>query len=121
MTLTFAELTAMNERVRLTNNTLSLVRSERIAQDAQWGVQDHPDGTGPAFHEMLRDVRSNMRLAERMGVVSWRDVLLEEVAEALVEQDPVRLAEELVQIAAVAVAWRESLHRRGVAAVVAVA
>ncbi|MCG8926677.1 hypothetical protein [Lentzea sp. CC55] len=115
--LSYSEMLALNERVRLTNNALSLVRAERNAQDAQWGTQDHPDGTGPAFNSALGDARRNMAEAQRFGVLSWRDILLEEVFEALCEQDAERLGEELTQLAAVAVAWREALHRRGTAPV----
>ncbi|XVS66055.1 hypothetical protein ACQPYE_08380 [Actinosynnema sp. CA-299493] len=121
MTLTYAELTALNERVRTTNNALSLVRGERISQDAQWGVQDHPDGTGPAFAETLREHRGFMANAELFGVLTWRDILVEELLEALCEKDPERLGEELVQLAAVAVAWREHLHRCGSAPIVVAA
>ncbi|XVV02742.1 hypothetical protein ACQPW3_36130 [Actinosynnema sp. CA-248983] len=121
MTPTFDELTRMNERVRLTNNTLSLVRQERITQDTEWGVQDHADGTGPAFAAMLKDWRDHIDLASAFGMLTWRDILVEELFAALVEQDPERLARELEQLAAMAVAWREALHRRGTAPVLAAA
>ncbi|WNV90336.1 hypothetical protein [Umezawaea sp. Da 62-37] len=119
--MTYDELVRRHATFQLTNNTLALVRRERIAQDAQHGAGDLPNGTGPVFWQMLVDARSNMAIAESMGVVSWRDVLLEEVAEALTESDPERLAKELVQVAAVAVAWREHLHRRGAAPIVVAA
>lgn len=121
MTLTYDDLVNRNEAIQLTKNTLTLVRRERVAPDAQHGAGNLPNGTGPAFWQMLVDARSNMAIAESMGVVSWRDVLLEEVAKALTEGDPERLAEELVQVAAVAVAWREHLHRCGAAPIVVTA
>ncbi|ONI83991.1 hypothetical protein ALI22I_34080 [Saccharothrix sp. ALI-22-I] len=105
----------------MTNNTLSLVRGERISQDAQWGVLDHPDGTGPAFAAMLKDWREYVDMAATYGMLTWRDILVEELFEVLCEQDPERLGTELVQLAGVAVAWREHLHRRGAAPVVAAA
>jgi hypothetical protein len=41
--------------------------------------------------------------ASSRGSVTWADILLEEVAEALAEDDPTRVREELIQVAAVAV------------------
>jgi hypothetical protein len=38
--------------------------------------------------------------------------LLEEVFEAMAEDSPVKLAHELTQVAAVAVAWVEAIERR---------
>jgi len=51
-------------------------------------------------------------LADR-DQVTWRDILYEEVLEAYVETDWSALRAELVQVAAVAVAWIEHLDRRG--------
>ena len=44
--------------------------------------------------------------------MTFRPVLLEEVSEALAEDDPARLREELLQVAGVAVLWIEALDRR---------
>jgi hypothetical protein len=43
---------------------------------------------------------------------TWLLIALEEVFEALVEDDPVKLRAELVQAAAVLVAWIEAIDRR---------
>ncbi len=42
-----------------------------------------------------------------------RHILLEEVHEALAEDDPTRLRAELLQVAAVAVCWVEAIEQRG--------
>lgn len=86
---------------------------ERYRQDEQWGEQNHPDGTGwgnlPALAEAARQ-RCKKAAAE--GKVTWFHILDEEVREAFAERDPVRLREELVQVAAVAAAWVEAIDRR---------
>ena len=69
-----------------------LIRAERAAQDAKWGDQS---GNSP----------------ER-----WGCILTEEAGEAakeVLEEDVDALREELVQVAAVAVAWLEVLERDG--------
>jgi hypothetical protein len=88
------------------------LEAERLAQDARWGEQNHPDGTGG--EERRRDAewaRANCQRAAIEGTVTWADILEEEALEALAESDPARLREELVQVAAVAVAWVECLDR----------
>lgn len=108
----------------LTDEALSEVRLERLRQDGIWGEQNHPDGTGVfAAKEMLsaldHPVFTPSEGARRLNQeaidadrLTWAHILLEEVCEALEERDPERLGEELVQVAAVAVAWREAISRR---------
>lgn len=90
------------------------VRREREAQDAKWGEQNHPDGTGLTLLDLERAevARERCKEAAAEGRLTWRDILLEEVAEALAEADPELLRAELVQVAAVAHAWVEALDRR---------
>jgi hypothetical protein len=108
---------------------------ERQAQNAKWGEQNHPDGTGPDRRPLaaldtesatavavpehmtaatLADVfrrRCQTRFLFRVG--TWADILLEELMEALAESDPRRLHTELVQVAAVATQWADAIQRRG--------
>lgn len=89
------------------------VRAERLRQHERFGEQSLPDGTGSARQADNRDVAQYWcELSTRSGSLAWRDVLDEEVAEALAESDPGRLRAELVQVAAVAVQWIEALDRR---------
>ena len=107
------------------------VRAERARQDAKWGEQNHPDGTGdqvafmhgerlPKPHERVPVTMGTLAYVARnvtdtyarVGQVTWADILLEEVAEAFAEDDPERLAVELVQVQAVAQQWREAIARR---------
>jgi hypothetical protein len=103
---------------------LAEVAAERLRQDATWGEQNHRDGTGPdrvwAFTGPASYVADCARQQTQQlaadGHVTWTDIALEEFAEALAESDPERLRAELVQVAAVAVAWVEAIDRRTTAA-----
>lgn len=100
------------------------VLAERERQDAKWGEQNHPNGTGydnvcfPALmprNKTYGDIASYAkqitdRNAEH-GVCTYADILLEEVFEAMAESDPTALRTELVQCAAVAVAWIQKIDR----------
>lgn len=101
---------------------LEEVSHERIRQDAKWGVQNHPNGTGEDWNEWngqgsghIQRVADEKREAcERHfcnGTGSYADILSEEFYEALAESDPARLRGELIQVAAVAVAWVEKIDR----------
>lgn len=103
------------------------VAAERTAQDAKWGEQNHPDGTGehtcwagkfpqdaPAS-TLARIARRETDDRAANGQVTWRHILLEEVAEAFAEHDagwPGFLRSELVQVAAVSVSWLGAIGRR---------
>jgi len=92
---------------------LADLHDERGNQEAQWGEQSLPDGTGgPGTRELADEARALCKAAAKLGVVTWSDVLLEEVAEAAAEADLDRLREELVQSGAVIVAWIQHIDRR---------
>jgi hypothetical protein len=87
--------------------------AERQRQLKQWGDQTHPDGTGITGDKERADSARHLcqSMAER-GEVTWRDILWEEIAEAIAESDPEKLREELVQSGAVIAAWILDLDRR---------
>ena len=93
---------------------LQEILNERDRQDRKWGMQNHPDGTvGDPWYKEYRDmVREECDQAAHNGTVTWNHILTEEIAEARCEVDPVPLREELIQCAAVIVAWIESIDRR---------
>lgn len=66
---------------------IELIQDERARQDAKWGADQHHD---PHLWTTI--------LAEEFG----------EVARAVLEHDAAGLRAELVQVAAVCVAWLES-------------
>lgn len=100
------------------NDVLADVAAERARQDARWGVQNHPDGTGADYTlsevaELdVRFARTRCDRAFERGAGSWEHILYEEFCEAMAEDDPVRLRAELVQLAAVAVHWMEAIDTR---------
>lgn len=91
---------------------LAEVGNERESQESKWGQQNHPSGTGHVGSQFLckyyRDITDNNA---KEGTITWLDILREEVYEAFAETDPVKVREELVQVAAVAVAWVEAIDR----------
>lgn len=102
-----------------TARVLAEVAQERVRQDAKWGQQDHPDGTGPdgtlhgvKFSVWADQFRRTCQQAFADGAGTWLHVLAEEFAEAAAEGGPATLRAELIQVAAVAVAWTEAIDRR---------
>jgi hypothetical protein len=109
----------------ITDRVLSEILAERITQDDKWGEQNHPDLSGDATsqcdaREMFNQWADNYR-AINAGTydprdldhsLDWTGILLEEVYEAVAEANPAKLRTELVQVAAVAVAWIEAIDRR---------
>ncbi len=111
---------------------LAEVARERVRQTEKHGDQSHlPDGTGPYEQPLIGNGASPLQpdgtavarwlawwakretdRAARHGAVTFRDILLEEVFEALAESDPAALRTELVQVAAVAVQWVEAIDAR---------
>lgn len=114
-----------------TCNILAEVAHERTRQETLWGQQDHVDHLPVSWEQkwsLLMDygnlankfrqihAEATVKLTE-MGMPpgktsSWDVILLEEVYEAVCEDIPEKIREELVQVAAVAVAWIEALDRR---------
>ena len=89
------------------------VYAERMQQDEQWGEQNHPDGTGLAEDRRIAQWAKNANdYSVSQNTLTWRGILWEEVAEAFAEDDPERLREELIQVAAVAVNWVNCIDRR---------
>jgi hypothetical protein len=93
------------------------VANERVAQVEKWGDQHHhdfdqwADRTLPPAHVCQRTVER--KAAE--GALTWWDILREELAEARDAQaagDPDAFQTELIQAAAVLIAWAEDVASR---------
>jgi hypothetical protein len=95
-----------------TNIVLREVMDERMAQNTKWGEQNHPDGTGLPYDIAWASIDRAKCQANGPDTDNWRDILQKEVSEAFAEVDPVKLRNEVLQIAAVAVAWIEAIDRR---------
>lgn len=111
--------------ISTTPQVLAEVHDERRRQEAKWGQQDHPNGTGPyMLGELVADgqhtyavgierwARQRCDKRHRAGMGTYEQILTEEWAEAVAQSDPAKLRAELIQVAAVAVAWVESIDRQ---------
>lgn len=101
----------------MTNNPLYDIAAERAAQDAKWGAvgtpqRTHPDGTAAYWSGQADRAKQRCTIMAEMGQITWADILSEEFFEALAETEPAALRAELVQVAAVCVAWIESIDLR---------
>ncbi|MNC17034.1 hypothetical protein D3C75_648990 [compost metagenome] len=97
---------------------LAGVHAEMQRQVAKWGQQNHPSYTGNTiineFDTSAQAAKDRCDEKAKRGDVSWTDIFLEEVMEAVEEAqngDLEKLRTELVQCAAVAVSWAESIDR----------
>jgi hypothetical protein len=108
-----------------TVEVLGMVMREREQQVARYGHnQDLENGTGPevlwlgnthAYLSALPAERIELALRkeyERHEQPTWMHLVREEIAEAFKEDDPTRLEEELIQVAALCVSWVEKLRIR---------
>lgn len=78
---------------------------------AKHGEQiDLPDGAGDLAYALMADA---FRARCDGPTPTWRDVLLEEVYEALAESDPDVRRVELTQVAAVCLRWVAAAGKRG--------
>ena len=72
-----------------------------------------PDGADPALYAAAADVQKQIVDNSALsGTLGWADILLEEVYEAIAEPDPARLRAELLQVAAVAMRWIDTIDVR---------
>ena len=97
------------------------IRAERKRQDEKFGEQNHPM-VGKTLYDILPEDYPRSDLLRRQikhckercktDRFCWFDVLIEEVCEAFLETEPEKQREEMIQVAAVAVAIIEYLDRR---------
>lgn len=80
------------------SDVYDLIDTERNRQQAKWGGS-HSWGEGDCSSDGLDPVIKSVVMTEEVG----------EVARAVLDGDVAQLRSELVQVAAVAVAWIESL------------
>lgn len=106
-----------------TRAVLGLVLKERATQEARYGEANLSieNGTGPRVrwigpytNDGADTIQRTLRMdyedyEDAAGAPTWVHLVREEIAEAFLETDPERLAEELVQVAALCVSWVERL------------
>lgn len=79
-----------------------LIEKERLRQHDLWN-EPHPWGIGDCSNPDMPNYVKAMVLTEETG----------EVNRAVLDHDPIGLVKELVEVAAVAVAWLEALEGTG--------
>lgn len=90
------------------------VNVERDRQEAKWGQQNHPNGdVRPSDDNKRAALYAKARCQKNTPEQdNWRDIMDEEITEAYECSNDADLRKELVQVAAVAVAWIEAIDRR---------
>lgn len=98
-----------------TSPVLAAIDAERQAQHELRGDQHLQDGTSNiAATRWQREFDQALcEDATREGRLTWQLVAQEEISEAFAETDPALLRAELIQAAAVLVAWVEDIDSRG--------
>jgi hypothetical protein len=90
------------------------IGAERARQDAKWGQQNHPSVTkDPRQYIWSADILQQLcdsRFEDGTG--AWADIALEEIAEAIEAKDDAERRAELIQLAAVVMAWIECIDRQ---------
>ncbi|MGW7247732.1 NUDIX hydrolase [Streptomyces decoyicus] len=111
--ITVAVAAYMGRELGPAPGVLGEIVAERARQDARWGEQNHPDGTGSGRQQDMGQLaRADCGAAFRSGNGTWGHVLFAGTREAIGEADPARLRAGLVKVAADAVAWIEAIDRR---------
>lgn len=102
------------------------VFKRRIEQEAKYGDANKVlvDGTGPEVRwlgpytgDSADTIESTLRrdyedFEDEAGLPTWAHLVREEVAEAFKETDPTLLTNELLDVAALCVAWVEKIEAR---------
>lgn len=102
----------------IASNPLFLaIHREQERQVAKWGEQNHPSFTSVDDRERRIEiaelVKASVDSSAAVGSLAWEQILTEELVEAQAEiEDPTALKTELIQVAAVALSWIESVERK---------
>jgi len=100
-----------------TQQVLLEVRYERQRQTDKFGQESHPDGVGldldisGTAEQCMNQAKAACDDCANNNSITFWHILFEEVMEANAAPDKVNLREELIQIAAAAVAWIEKIDR----------
>ena len=105
-------MSSLNENQFIQLKALVELKNERDAQDKKWGQQNYEIGAMESYAELADVYKKRCATGVRAGVLTWADILLEEVYEALAEVNPIRCRQELVQAGAVIVAMIECIDRK---------
>jgi hypothetical protein len=84
----------------------------------KWGTGPDVEWMNPITNFRAETLESVLRIdyekfSKDEGLPTWMHLVREEMAEAFMEEDPERLAEELIQVAALCVSWVERITADG--------
>lgn len=117
-----SELLAEKNRYEKFDKIIMAIKNERLRQDNLWGEQNHPiiDSTFISDKMYLRyDIPSEenckymCETLSKNNDLTWGDIILEELVEALCAKNKEDMKTELIQCASVIFAAIESLDRNG--------
>lgn len=102
----------MPEPINLTSAILRICverhRQDRLHPRDDWQLTEVKD----AWTKEAETLRAANNYREHQGLIRWDDLLMEELAEACSETDPHAQAEELLQLAALAIRAACALTRQ---------
>lgn len=105
----------MTETKSKIREILEEVIDERVSQDTKWGIQNHKSvSDNPnTDYEISGEYSCKMacEIAARNNNLTWADIAIEELSEAVYAGNEKLRREELVQTAAVILAWIECIDR----------
>lgn len=92
---------------------LAQVAVQRRKQDKKWGEQNHPSVLYGGHYRIPHESAAKIICQRRVeaNCLTWADIAIEELAEAIDAPGEMSRREELVQLAAVVVAWIENIDR----------
>lgn len=109
--------TVMSQHDDITRNVLLEMLAERQRQTKKFGQETHPDGIGKDLNifgtatDCMKQAQYACDDCANDNSMTFWHILFEEVLEANAAPDKTNLREELIQIAAAAVAWVEKIDR----------
>lgn len=95
-------------------NIFDEIKQERDSQDKKWGEQNHPSKLVYPDNKLPteKQIKDHNFYCVNQNTLSWGGIALEELIEANEAPNEELMRAELVQLAAVAVAWIECLDRK---------
>jgi len=100
---------------------LDKIVEERNRQEILWKEQNH-DSINSILEEdeinkyygipSIEEAQYVCQLSNDIGELSWADIFLEEVCEAICTKDEQHRKEELIQCAALCISWVQAIERK---------
>lgn len=108
----FADRAAAGAQLPQITGLLAEVAQQRTWQAHQYGSPDYPDGTGMHYQHQASDAYRRVTQLLLEGKLTWADVLKQIHAEVLQQDEPAKLREQLIWLAAFVVGWADEIDKR---------